>query len=158
MAFLLKQNKKYFITILSIFIISLYFNAEVILDFFNRDTSLSGRVYIWTDILLQSFSYPIIGNGVGNAFILIDNTYIKMVIETGFVFTLGYFIWILLQFCKNFSASKKIDESLIFLVIILYSIVEVSGVLYSTSLLIVVMVIVYFNKFVDKKALKNFNK
>ncbi len=157
-AFLLKQNKKYFITILSIFIISLYFNTEVILDFFNRDITLSGRAYIWKNILLQGFSYPIIGNGVGNAFILIDNTYIKMVIETGFVFTFSYYIWVLVQFYKNFSTSKKVDESLIFLIIIFYSIIEISGVLYSTNLLIVVMVIVYFNKFVDKKPLNNINK
>jgi len=155
-SFLLKQNKNYFITVLSISIISLYFYAEDILGFLDRDITLSGRAYIWMDIFQQGFSYPLIGKGVNNAFALIDSSYIKLMIETGFVFTLSYYIWLLLQFYKNFSTSKKVDESLIFLIIIFYSIIETAGVLYSTSLLILVMVIVYLNKFVDKKPLEEY--
>ena len=75
-----------------------------------------------------------------------------MIIETGFVFTLCYFIWILVQFFKNLYISKKISDSLIFLILIFYSIVESVGAIYSTNLLILVMLIVYFNKFIDKKS------
>ena len=151
-AFLLKQNKKYFITTLSIFFILLLFYAEGILNLFERDMTLSGRTFLWLDIFSQGISFPMIGKGLNNASLLIDSTYIKMIIETGFVFTLCYFIWILVQFFKNLYISKKISDSLIFLILIFYSIVEVVGAIYSTTLLILVMLIVYFNKSIDKKS------
>ena len=151
-AFLLKQNKKYFITTLSIFFILLLFYAEGILNLFERDMTLSGRTFLWLDIFSQGISFPMIGKGLNNASLLIDSTYIQMIIETGFVFTLCYFIWILVQFFKNLYISKKISDSLIFLILIFYSIVEVVGAIYSTTLLILVMLIVYFNKSIDKKS------
>ena len=151
-AFLLKQNKKYFITTLSIFFILLFFYGEDILNLFGRDITLSGRTFLWLDIFSQGISFPMIGMGLNNASLLIDSTYIKMIIETGFVFTLCYFIWILVQFFKNLYISKKISDSLIFLILIFYSIVEVVGAIYSTTLLILVMLIVYFNKSIDKKS------
>ena len=151
-AFLLKQNKKYFITTLSIFFILLLFYAEGILNLFERDMTLSGRTFLWLDIFSQGISFPMIGKGLNNASLLIDSTYIKMIIETGFVFTLCYFIWILVQFFKNLYISKKISDSLIFLILIFYSIVEAVGAIYSTTLLILVMLIVYFNKSIDKKS------
>ena len=151
-AFLLKQNKKYFITTLSIFFILLLFYAEGILNLFERDMTLSGRTFLWLDIFSQGISFPMIGKGLNNASLLIDSTYIQMIIETGFVFTLCYFIWILVQFFKNLYISKKISDSLIFLILIFYSIVEAVGAIYSTTLLILVMLIVYFNKSIDKKS------
>ena len=151
-AFLLKQNKKYFITTLSIFFILLLFYAEGILNLFERDMTLSGRTFLWLDIFSQGISFPMIGKGLNNASLLIDSTYIQMIIETGFVFTLCYFIWILVQFFKNLYISKKISDSLIFLILIFYSIVEDVGAIYSTTLLILVMLIVYFNKSIDKKS------
>jgi O-antigen ligase len=151
-AFLLKQNKKYFITTLSIFFILLFFYGKDILNLFGRDMTLSGRTFMWLDIFSQGISFPMIGMGLNNASLLIDSTYIKMIIETGFVFTLCYFIWILVQFFKNLYISKKISDSLIFLILIFYSIVESVGAIYSTNLLILVMLIVYFNKFIDKKS------
>jgi hypothetical protein len=151
-AFLLKQNKKYFISTLSIFFILLFFNTEDILNLFERDMTLSGRAFLWLDIFSQGISFPMIGKGLNNASLVIDSTYIQMIIETGFVFTLCYFIWILVQFFKNLYISKKISDSLIFLILIFYSIVETVGAIYSTSLLILVMLIVYFNKFIDKKS------
>lgn len=151
-AFLLKQNKKYFITTLSIFFILLLFYAEGILNLFERDMTLSGRTFLWLDIFSQGISFPMIGKGLNNASLLIDSTYMQMIIETGFVFTLCYFIWILVQFFKNLYISKKISDSLIFLILIFYSIVEVVGAIYSTTLLILVMLIVYFNKSIDKKS------
>jgi hypothetical protein len=151
-AFLLKQNKKYFITTLSIFFILLLFYAEGILNLFERDMTLSGRTFLWLDIFSQGISFPMIGKGLNNASLLIDSTYMQMIIETGFVFTLCYFIWILVQFFKNLYISKKISDSLIFLILIFYSIVEDVGAIYSTTLLILVMLIVYFNKSIDKKS------
>ena len=151
-AFLLKQNKKYFITTLSIFFILLLYYAEGILNLFERDMTLSGRTFLWLDIFSQGISFPMIGKGLNNASLLIDSTYMQMIIETGFVFTLCYFIWILVQFFKNLYISKKISDSLIFLILIFYSIVEVVGAIYSTTLLILVMLIVYFNKSIDKKS------
>ena len=151
-AFLLKQNKKYFITTLSIFFILLLFYAEGILNLFERDMTLSGRTFLWLDIFSQGISFPMIGKGLNNASLLIDSTYMQMIIETGFVFTLCYFIWILVQFFKNLYISKKISDSLIFLILIFYSIVEAVGAIYSTTLLILVMLIVYFNKSIDKKS------
>tara|TARA_Y100000389_G_scaffold174570_1_gene184635 strand:+ start:439 stop:1647 length:1209 start_codon:yes stop_codon:yes gene_type:complete len=150
-AFLLKQNKKYFITALSIFFILLFFNVEDILNLFGRDMALSGRAFLWLDMFSQGISFPIIGKGLNNASLVMDSTYIEMIIETGFVFTLCYFIWILVQFFKNLYISKKINDSLIFLILIFYSIVESVGAIYSTTLLILVMLIVYLNKFIDKK-------
>ena len=150
-AFLLKQNKKYFITALSIFFILLFFNFEDILNLFGRDMTLSGRAFLWLDMFSQGISFPIIGKGLNNASLVMDSTYIEMIIETGFVFTLCYFIWILVQFFKNLYISKKINDSLIFLILIFYSIVESVGAIYSTTLLILVMLIVYLNKFIDKK-------
>ena len=151
-AFLLKQNKKYFITTLSIFFILLLFYAEGILNLFERDMTLSGRTFLWLDIFSQGISFPMIGKGLNNASLLIDSTYMQMIIETGFVFTLCYFIWILVQFFKNLYISKKISDSLIFLILIFYSTVEAVGAIYSTNLLILVMLIVYFNKSIDKKS------
>ena len=151
-AFLLKQNKKYFITTLSIFFILLFFYGKDILNLFGRDMTLSGRTFMWLDIFSQGISFPMIGMGLNSTSLVMDSTYIKMIIETGFVFTLCYFIWILVQFFKNLYISKKISDSLIFLILIFYSIVESVGAIYSTSLLILVMLIVYFNKFIDKKS------
>jgi hypothetical protein len=150
-AFLLKQNKKYFITTLSIFFILLFFYGKDILNLFERDMTLSGRAFLWIDIFSQGISFPIMGRGVGNSLSTVDSTYIQMIIETGFVFSLCYFIWILLQFFKNLYISEKISDSLIFLILIFYSIVEAAGAIYSTTLLILVMLIVYLNKFIDKK-------
>ena len=151
-AFLLKQNKKYFITTLSIFFILLFFYGKDILNLFGRDMTLSGRTFLWLDIFNQGISFPMIGMGLNSTSLVMDSTYIKMIIETGFVFTLCYFIWILVQFFKNLYISKKISDSLIFLILIFYSIVEGVGAIYSTTLLILVMLIVYFNKFIDKKS------
>jgi len=154
-AFLLKQNKKYFITTLSIFFILLFFNAEDILNLFGRDMTLSGRAFLWMDIFSQGISFPLIGRGVGNVLGTVDSTYVILIIETGFVFSLCYFIWTLIQFFKNLYISKKINDSLIFLILIFYSIVESVGTIYSTTLLGLVMLIVCCNRFIDKIPLKD---
>ena len=114
--------------------------------------TLSGRAFLWMDIFSQGISFPLIGRGVGNVLGTVDSTYVILIIETGFVFSLCYFIWTLIQFFKNLYISKKINDSLIFLILIFYSIVESVGAIYSTTLLILVMLIVYFNKFIDKKS------
>lgn len=113
----------------------LFLNSNYILRLFNRDISLSGRTEIWENFDLSNIS--IFGNGLGvYRYNLIDNSIIILLLDTGLIFTIFYFLWLI----KNFLINKE-NYRLIFLVTIIYSIVENISVLYNNNILTLLIIL-----------------
>lgn len=115
----------------------LFLNYDYILNLFNRDITLSGRTKIWANFDLSNIS--IFGNGLGfyrYNLNLIDNSIFILLLDTGLIFTIFYFLWLI----KNFFINKE-NYRLIFLVAIIYSIVENISVLYSNNILALLIIL-----------------
>ena len=150
-SFFTKKNKAFFTLTLIALITFLFFNFENFLNYFGRNPSLSGRLYMWESILSELQSISIFGMGIASYNFPIDSSYIIIFLECGILFAFIYFIWIAVQFFKSFVMSRKIDNSIIFLAILLYSITEGIGVFYSTNIVILVMFTTYFKKLNEKE-------
>lgn len=85
-----------------------------VLDKFARLSGnlMNGRQNIWTEALDNFWKYPIFGFGVGRAIdagggALVDNAYITVLVERGFVGTAVYFIPIVSLFFVSYRRKKR---------------------------------------------------
>ena len=148
-----KNNKKIFIfTIFFIILLGYFFYGEI-LNLLSRDATLSGRIYLWQTMLNEIKSFPILGNGINNYGFVVDNTFLKLLFDCGIIFTSIYIGWLIKRSYHAFIDSKKIDFSIIFFYVLVYSFSEGIGLFYSTNLVIITMFMSYFTA--EKKEILN---
>ena len=154
-SFLLKKNITTFFLISIVIFVILIFNAENFLNIFGRDFTLTGRTIIWQAFLTQDLNISLLGRGiysyVSEGIIVIDNSYIVLLAENGLIFSAFYWMWITNLSFRNFSISQNIEHYIIYIIVLLYSVVEIVGVFYYQNILLLVMFITYFRYSIDEK-------